>query len=397
MDKTFVTDISQDLPYMLDFSAHKDTPLRMAIQRISCIVVIVCFLWLAVLSPETLKLTSAIALFVIGLQHLRSKDGGKRYQKLLECTGGVPVRNVITINSQGIRFRNPDTGNIKELTFDQIKRIERTGMLYILTCADGTVCAMDRTRVSGGTAVELDAFLLEKTGLSRIRRLFDSRWLRKAMVYTAAVSFIWSACNIYTFFQPKPVVMDCRQAAQVLTELGIDPPAEEVLEELEVYGASEYILLELLCYSGMGEYDPDTYEWTPSESGVYAFDLEFWDVGSMYTDFLRGVEAMSRGALEFTDIIEDDSHVDYESGGGWKEITLTIDGETRTFRVQMSYDWFDPNFVNELSSFLGTGPEGETFRFLYDGGQMVCVFWCTGQWAESFSEATGWELTATLN
>lgn len=169
------------------------------------------------------------------------------------------------------------------------------------------------------------------------------------------------------------------------------------MEELEEYGASEYTVMELLFYAGMGEYDYETFEWTPAQSGVYAFDIEVFDVGFMYTNFLRGVEAMSRGKLEFSEIVEEDSDVDFESGTGRKKVTVTHDGRTQIFRPELLYDWFDLRFANDLSRWLGADADGSRLRFLFDGYQVVYVFYCDDAWAASFAEATGYTLTEKLH
>jgi hypothetical protein len=116
----------------------------------------------------------------------------------------------------------------------------------------------------------------------------------------------------------------------------------------------------------------------------------------MYRDFLRGVEAMSGGELVFTEIVEDDSLVDLESGGGWKEVTFTVNDETRTLRAQMMYDWFDPSFANAVAKMTEDHQTGKRLRFYFDGYQVAYVFWCDDDWARDFAMATGLRLSDRL-
>ena len=216
----------------------------------------------------------------------------------------------------------------------------------------------------------------------------DVSIFRKAGAFVLVLGF---ALSLVLTMEPSPKAMTASQAAGVLTELGIRVPQMEIEDEF----SSEYMVEELLYWAGMGEYDADTFAWTPAESGVYAFDLEVFDVGNMYRDFLRGVEAMSGGELVFTDIVEDDSHVELESGG-WKEVTFTVNGETRTLHAEMMYDWFDPSFANAVAEMTEDQQTGKRLRFHYDGYQVAYVFWCDDDWARDFAMATGLRLSDRL-
>ena len=45
----------------------------------------------------------------------------------------------------------------------------------------------------------------------------------------------------------------------------------------------------------MGEYEFNSYTWTPTSSDVYAFDAEVFDIENMYALFLQGVKAIVPG------------------------------------------------------------------------------------------------------
>ena len=49
---------------------------------------------------------------------------------------------------------------------------------------------------------------------------------------------------------------------------------------------------QVLLNAGMGKWDEETGEWSPTSQDVYAFDAEVMDIERMYTHFLRGVQAL---------------------------------------------------------------------------------------------------------
>ena len=200
-----------------------------------------------------------------------------------------------------------------------------------------------------------------------------------------------------------PDASSLREIAGVMEEMGITGITEELLPEIDkVYAGidPEVIFPDratlLLSWLGAGEYDPDTREWTPPDTGVYSFDTEVVDEGAMYTDFLRGVSAASRGALEFTEITEDLSGIDPETGTGRRTVSFVWNGQTYTFRPRQMGDWFDTDFANDVNELLLTHGCAEHLYFTTDGYQTVIVLYGTRQWAEEFSRRTGCELSQTL-
>lgn len=83
-----------------------------------------------------------------------------------------------------------------------------------------------------------------------------------------------------------------RELADVLAELGIAEVSQERIEELEnVWEKCPEEVLDslnkmamLLTEVGHGNYDYTTWTWTPSSNKVYSFDMEAFDVSSMYVD-----------------------------------------------------------------------------------------------------------------
>lgn len=78
----------------------------------------------------------------------------------------------------------------------------------------------------------------------------------------------------------------------------------------------------LLTVLGQGNYDYENMTWTPYENGVYTFDVEFFNVEKMYTDFLTGVSSLDKEELNFKNIQEDTSQVNWEEGTGKRQLPL---------------------------------------------------------------------------
>lgn len=100
-----------------------------------------------------------------------------------------------------------------------------------------------------------------------------------------------------------------RQSLERLKVLGIEVPDEEQAVN-SVMGMPEDMLADMeerlvvgLLLDGIG-----------TNSTMYCFDTEIFDISVMYTDFLNAVAALSGGDLEITNIQEDISGIDEESG-----------------------------------------------------------------------------------
>lgn len=392
--KYFVSDTCYDLPVLQDHSAHTMTGWRKWCARLSLVMMLFYIAVNVFGSPESVKWTCAAFLIFAAVILLRMRDGGKGYRKYLEESGGIPPRNLSYIRENGIRCRNPETDQEMEIAYRDITAITRTKKLFALTLENGKTTLLNHTNLTGGTADELERWLQEQTGITKISRPMDNRIFLKATIWAAAVGLVLGLVLDSDLFAPRPKRMTVSEGILVLSELGIQVP--EVDEALWEEDSSEYMIEDLLFLAGIGEYDFDTFEWSPATSGVYAFDLEVFDVGNMYTDFLRGVEALSGGELEFTEIVEDDSDINMDTGTGWKTVTFLYDGQSRTLRAELYYDWFNPSFANALAQMTEDDRTGKRLRFCFDGYQVAYVFWCDDDWARAFTRATGLRLTDKL-
>lgn len=200
-----------------------------------------------------------------------------------------------------------------------------------------------------------------------------------------------------------PEDMTFAELRSVLEELGITGISDEMLLEMEEsvqnitatlpqgfelgWSSSDY-LRDLLALVGMGSYDPDTWEWTPSSTQVYWFDMEAFIVPSMYTDFLSGITHISEGKLVAENIVEDQSGVDYY-GEGVIRLSFDLNGEPCTLKLKSSHDWYDLTILDKVNRLLKQHGIQERLHFTYDSGQGVIVFFCSSDWAELFTQKTG--------
>ena len=60
--------------------------------------------------------------------------------------------------------------------------------------------------------------------------------------------------------------------------------------------------------------------------------------------------------------------------------------------MNVHYDWIDSDVLGILNALLIEGKSQKYFYVTGDNGQGAIVFFCTAEWAENFSEATGLEL-----
>ena len=148
----------------------------------------------------------------------------------------------------------------------------------------------------------------------------------------------------------------------------------------------------LLTVLGQGEYDYENMTWTPYANGVYTFDVEFFNVEKMYTDFLIGVSSLDEEELDFKNIQEDTRQVNWEEGTGKRIVSFEWKHRQFTLEAEVYDDWFDVNVANELNKIIkGYGNEKQLF-FTSDGYQEGIVFYRDKEWAEGFQLETGLEL-----
>ena len=340
-------------------------------------------------------------------QVFQNKNGGLMYQRMVSTNNGAPPRNEITFREDGIYTRNFATGSCTTTPYSQLRGICESKHFLILFQEHQLYAAIRKDSITGGTKEDFLSFLFEKGTKIKKKKLRSPLpgkivWV-SFIVFSvlAALLALWLSGPMQSFLhrqQPINNYMSYESIAQELEELGITGIDDALIAELEAYDLEyDYTYsydfgnkaLDMLCWAGAGDYDQDTWTWTPSDSGVYWFDMEFIDMNTMYFDFLTGIRALDPQALNFSNITEDLTWIDIEEATGTQRVSFDWNGTTYTMEANMIYDWFDMGLAAELAELVKAENTGSVLYFAYDGGQGVLVFYRTPQWRDTFEKATG--------
>lgn len=195
-----------------------------------------------------------------------------------------------------------------------------------------------------------------------------------------------------------------RKQAEILRELGITPISEELITQIEksFYNMPDEVkdslnvTAMLLSCIGSGSFDMKEKAWVPTSDMVYSFDVESFDFTGMYTHFLQGIIAISNNEFEITQIKEDTSGVDFNSGSGIQIIQFCYNGTPYSYKARAMYDWFDEGMLEFMNQVLENEKNPKRLYFMSDGYQECIVFYCTQFWAKRFEKATGCSLQDKL-
>lgn len=326
---------------------------------------------------------------------LSAAKGDPGYRRLVRENGGeIPHRSAI-LGPEEILSRNLLSGRETEFSYESVQKIVETKQLLILVLKPKAALLLEKRWIRGGSEEELKAFLLEKcpNARNRIRRGRAGNVINLVLIAVLLLGSVLAVHKIHPLVMPLGELdadMSCAEILSQLEPLGITCEDESILEELDAYayGSGSDKALDLLCWLGFGEYDFETWEWTPSRNGVYWFDAEFITVNCMYTDFLRGVSALDGDSLVFTDVREDHSDVDWDHGTGTVRISFTWEGKSYEINAEVMDDWFDESVLHALCRIVKENGEKQLY-YAFDGGQGYLVFYGDAQWAAEFSALTG--------
>lgn len=186
-----------------------------------------------------------------------------------------------------------------------------------------------------------------------------------------------------------------KEIAEILKRFDIDGITEQMIYELEASCKAMPVEVELnktamlLSALGAGIYNRSEGTWQPGTNGVYSFDVEVYDLDNMYTRFLSGVSALNKEELDFKNIQEDTSRIDWEEGTGIRTVTFEWNGKTFCIEAMGMDDWFDVNVADALNKIIIENGNGRRLFFTDDGYQECIVFYRDADWADSFQKETG--------
>ena len=324
---------------------------------------------------------------------------GKAYTKVLKSFNGIVPTMYSGFDDSGIHLRYEPIGKDTIIPYTSVRRIMETEHTLVLLVNRKHFHAVRKYSIRGGSPQELCAYISARAGLRKSAPSRGKAGTIVGIAYALVIAVGLGLAMVKEYTEPVLYAApadDIRQAAEELESLGITGITPELLEEIEAiyaeftgYGYTPDYRLDLLCYLGMGEYSDETWEWTPPDSGVFWFDSEAFNVGTMYTDLLRGIRSLDPEALNFSEIEEDLSQVNIELGKGRRKISFLWEGERHSFTAKENYDWMDTDVIDDIAQLVARSGTGKRLYFAWDGGQGFLVFYCNREWANEFTRATG--------
>lgn len=151
--------------------------------------------------------------------------------------------------------------------------------------------------------------------------------------------------------------MSPEAAVKALQDAGLNVELDWTLSLMDD-PAAPCTVMDVLIVLGLGRYDDNAYEWTPVSHAVYAFDGEVFDLGNMYTDFLRGIQ-MIVPDVEITEVREDLSgmteDMDFSTGipsNGRRAFSFRCNGTPYALELDSYGDWFNAEAISFMEEVL---------------------------------------------
>lgn len=124
----------------------------------------------------------------------------------------------------------------------------------------------------------------------------------------------------------------------------------------------------------------------------FTFDMECMDLDHMYTNFLNSITEIAGDDLIITNIIEDTSKVDYDSGSGTQTISFQCNDKSYQYAASVYNDWFDVGMLTFMNDVISEQDTGKNLYVTSDGYQECIVFYQTKEWAKSYRSSLNVEL-----
>ena len=346
------------------------------------------------------------------------RDGGPEYRETLRQNGGKAPRNLIFFMEDCILFQNPETGNEVTERYEDILQIWETRNLMILVTAQNQSRLIDKRLLTGGTSAQLITFLREKCPRlqKRIVKDYWGRILHLLQWILLVIGAVWSILGFFSI--PEKLAGELTNATpyeEMAEELALlDIHISDDLMELVTTSTAYYMpgtpsyhkVYYLLCWEGNGEYlldgistdphipgtDVDKLEWVPSTSGIYWFDRDFVNKKTIYTDFLRGIDALSED-LTFTNISEDYSQADFEINRGSVRVSFECNGAAYSLQADYHGQRFDNQVLGQLNEILKEATPLASLWFCRDMSDGTLVYYGTIDQITKLEEKTGLNFT----
>jgi hypothetical protein len=312
-------------------------------------------------------------------------------------TNGQGLHQVVSFTENTIICESPEKAHRDEFSYSLFRYIVETKNLFLLVMDHRLCLILDKRSISDRSRQAFLDFVFLHCPNIKTKKVRTAKLGRITAIITVCMCVLVLIISLIHFtapLSPHPF----SDASETLTRLGFPEPDPELVQMLDEHYqdsdiAPENQYRELLTFLGMGEYDPDTWEWTPGSNGVYWFDAEFFNIESMYTECLRGISALAPEELDFSNIHEDHTHVDWEQGTGTVTVSFDWKDQTHSFDAAMEYDWIDLSALDNINDILTQHSQRQLY-FAFDGGQGCLVFYADADWAEEFEKTTGIRLVS---
>ena len=383
------------------------------------LIAVLCMVCLFSLLETThiARFSLTFSLFYFGtwaFQWYRNRDGGISYKRMLRDNNDQVPHYRITIDENAVTIHNFDRETETPHSFADMRYLLESKRLLILVDDLKTAYTIDKTTLTGGSRDELVSFLVQHCPNLK-KRVRKGRLGRLVSYLVQILPIIILLASLAVLLHIPEMLrgqitgnVSYEEIAEELRPLGIEISPEAIAElneyaqenQLDFLSDSRTKILNLLCWEGQGRYEKKVFhetffaqafdwKWTPSTSGVYWFDLEVVYVDSIYSDFLRGVDAMSN-SLTFSNIQEDYSQVDMESGLGIVTFSFDYSGKTYTLNAQYQYDWFDTDMLYHLGRILSADEDSRELWMVSDG-QGILLYYGTEAEKDRLTDKTGIE------
>ena len=265
---------------------------------------------------------------------------------------------------------------------------------------------LEKQWLQGGTPDEFLQFFLHhcpNLKKKKAKGVTFGKWTQRLLIILAAIGTVIALFHLTGLapFGRLNNKLSYQEMAEEIRPLGITI-SQQTIDELEAYDAEYRIqysedyyvntesntkIIDLLYWEGIGIYDSENGEWTPSDSGIFWFDIEVWDASAIYSNFFRGLNAL-HPEVNFTNVQEDYSRVDTETGIGTVGLSFDLNGKHYEMDAQYYYDWFDQNILFEILSILRTDENPENLYYVNDG-QAVFLYYGSTKEVKQLERKTG--------
>lgn len=145
----------------------------------------------------------------------------------------------------------------------------------------------------------------------------------------------------------------------------------------------------LLDDIGTGAYDFESGLITPKSNKVFSFDTEAIQISTMYTNFLNGLNAIANNDFIITEIVEDLSQVNFESGTGIQTVRFQCNNSTYHYDALSYNDWFDTKILPFMGQIINELNTGKRLYATSDSWQNCILFYKMEEWAHNFECSLG--------